>query len=291
MVIALPQSIPPFVDALGVLVIGLAIGKTAIRFTPRWNLTERGWFVVVVIEAVASVLLARWLLWPAFVWLCQVGGVPDWLSNLITSAGFGIFLGAFLATLGGMFQAWWQEQRRRAGARRAFNTLVREEMLYMAPRADPLQHDPRTARRITLTAIPQLLSSGILDPEADTDLISELVLMLSLQTNFNEKARNYDAAWAAGEPPKKLQLLYNDLQMSYWDYRDSHGRVVAMLWRLGDPPPDEEEDAEALLRETPRKKASKMLRRYGLVESELALWERNRDALRREWSRFGPDDF
>jgi hypothetical protein len=39
-----------------------------------------------------------------------------------------------------------------------------------------------------------------------------------------------------------------------------------MLWRIGDPPMDNDEEIEEYMRETPRKWAKKRLERLGLIE-------------------------
>lgn len=291
MLIDPPQPVPLLVDAVGLLVAGYLVYRVAIRLTPRWNLTDRGRAAIRGVAAIVSVLLAKSLIWPALVWLWQVRAWPDWLSNLVSSPGFGIFVGATLATAGGMLVWWWQERHRKSSARRAFNTLVRWELLYNSPRDHPHNYDPPTARRITLNAIPWLLNSGVLDPQKDEDLIGELIFMLSVVQDFNEKARTFDGAWAAGEPQAKQQKLSNDLQGSNIDYYRAHHHVVSMIGRLGKPPPDEEEDVDALMRETPRKRALELLRKLGLVESQSTVWNRAHQAVRRERMRFYPEEY
>ena len=115
--------------------------------------------------------------------------------------------------------------------------------------------------------------------------------MLAVVQSFNDRARTFDSAWAAGLRGKELQKLSNDLQGSYIDYRRAHKKVVAMLWRLGDPPASEEEEFEALMRETPRKWTRKRLERLGLVESSSVLWSRSRESLRRELARYYPEEY
>ena len=211
---------------------------------------------------------------------------------MVSTDGFGIVVGAFLATAGGMLTVWWQERHRKNSARKAFNTLVRWELLYNAPHENgPHYDDPPTARRITLHAIPRLLDSGVLDPRKDEDLIGELTFMLAVVQSFNDRARTFDSAWAAGLPEPKQQKLSNDLQATYMDYRQAHENVVAMLWHLGDPPPTQEEEFEALGRETPRKWAKKQLERTGLINSSSVLWSRSRKALRRELARYYPEKY
>ena len=70
----------------------------------------------------------------------------------------------------------------------------------------------------------------------------------------------------------------------------AHENVVAMLWRLGNPPMEEEE-MEEYMRETPRKWAKNRLERLGLIESSSVLWSRGRDALRRERARYYPERY
>ena len=52
---------------------------------------------------------------------------------------------------------------------------------------------------------------------------------------FNERARTYDNAWANSAGDEKLQLLYNDLQMSYWDFGDACENILHMSGRLSPP--------------------------------------------------------
>jgi hypothetical protein len=292
MLIAPPQPAPLVVDVAGLLIVGLLVYQAIVRLTPHWNLTARGWDVVRAGAAIASGFLAYGLIWPGIKWLWQVRRAPDWYWNLIDSDGFDILVGAFLATSGGMLALWWQERHRKNSARTAFNTLVRWELLYNAPHErGPHPYDPPTARRIALHAIPRLLDSGVLDPRKDEDLIGELIFMLSVVQNFNERARTFDSAWAAGLRGKELQELSNDLQGNYIDYRQAHENVVAMLWRLGDPPMDEEEEMEVYMRETPRKWAKRRLERLGVIESSSVLWSRGREELRRERARYYPERY
>jgi hypothetical protein len=292
MLISPPQPVPLVADVVGILIVGLLVYQALFRLTPNWNLTARGWDVVRAGAAIASGFLAYGLIWPAIKWLWQARRAPDWYWNLIDSDGFDVLVGAFLATAGGMLALWWQEWHRKSSARNAFNTLVRWELLYNAPHEHgPHFYDPPTARRITLHAIPRLLDSGVLDPHKDEDLSGELTFMLAVVQSFNDRARTFDSAWGAGLPQPKLQKLSNDLQMSYMDYREAHENVVAMLWRLGDPPPTEEEEFEALGRETPRKWARKRLEWLGLVESSSVVWRRGREALRRELARYYPEKY
>jgi hypothetical protein len=266
--------------------------QVLVRLTPNWNLTARGWDVVRAGAAIAGGLLAFGLIWPVIKWLWQVRSAPDWYWNLIDSDGFDVLVGAFLATSGGMLALWWQERHRKNSARNAFNTLVRWELLYNAPHErGPQPYDPPTARRIALHAIPRLLDSDVLDPLEDEQLIGELIFMLSVVQNFNERARTFDSAWAAGLRGRELQELSNDLQMSYLDYQQAHENVVAMLWRLGSPPMDKEEEMEDYMRDTPRKWAKKRLERLGLIESSSVLWSRGRKALRRELARYYPERY
>jgi len=292
MLISPPQPVPLVADVAGLLVVGLLVCEAFVRLTSNWNLTARGRDAVRAGAAITSGLLAYGLFWPGIKWLWQVRSAPNWYWNMVNTDGFDIVVGAFLATAGGMLALWWQERHRNNSARNAFNTLVRWELLYNAPHDNgPHFYDPPTARRIALHAIPRLLDSGVLDPRKDGDLIGELTFMLAVVQSFNDRARTFDSAWAAGLPQPKLQKLSNDLQGTYIDYRRAHENVIAMLWRLGNPPANEEEELEALVRETPRKWAKNRLERLGLIESSSVVWSRSREALRRELARYYPEKY
>jgi hypothetical protein len=205
MLIAPPQPAPLVVDVAGLLIVGLLVYQAVVRLAPNWNLTARGRDAVRAVAAIASGLLAYGLIWPGIKWLWQVRRAPDWYWNMVNTDGFDIVVGAFLATAGGMLALWWQERHRKDNARNAFNTLVRWELLYNRPHeTGPHFDDPPTARRIALHAIPRLLYSGVLDPSKDEDLIGELTFMLAVVQSFNDRARTFDSAWAAGLRGKEL---------------------------------------------------------------------------------------
>jgi hypothetical protein len=287
-----PQPVPLIADVVGIFIVGLLVCEALVRLTPNWNLTARGQDVVRAGATMVGGLLAYGLIWPGIKWLWQVRRAPDWYWNTVNTDGFDIVVGAFLATAGGMLALWWRERHQKNSARNAFNTLVRWELLYNAPHdTGPHFDDPPTARRIALHAIPRLMGAGVLDPRKDEDLIGELTFKLAVVQSFNDRARTFDSAWAAGLRGKELQKLSNDLQGSYIDYRRAHENVVAMLWRLGNPPMDEEEELEEYMRETPRKWAKHRLERHRLIESSSVLWSRGREELRRERARYYPERY
>ena len=100
-----------------------------------------------------------------------------------------------------------------------------------------LSEDPPTARRLVFSALPQLLAPGVVDPKKDWDLLMLLIRLSDAVENFNDKARTYNTAWASAQHPDVQALCHHDLEMTFWDYRDAHEDMLAVIGRLGDPLP------------------------------------------------------
>jgi hypothetical protein len=117
-----------------------------------------------------------------------------------------LVIGALLSGMVGIGTTKLQDWLRLRATRRALGGVLDGELLIMCPehpRGDPLRDDPRTARRITLKSLPQLLAPGVLDVRKDEDLFMELLRMQRFVEDFNERARTYDDAWANNAGDKK----------------------------------------------------------------------------------------
>lgn len=155
------------------------------------------------------------------------------LYDALASDGFDLVAGAFLASLVGHITWRWQERQNARATRKALGGWLHGELVTMSPRDSPIYNDPPTAARLVLNSVPQLLAPGVLNPRKDWDLYMHLIFLASVVDNFNDKARIYNDVWASGEPPGKLQLCFNDLQMSNWDYQEAHEAMMRMVERLG----------------------------------------------------------
>lgn len=161
--------------------------------------------------------------------------MPGWLNNLITSPGFSLVVGAFLATLGGFIATLIHESRQRTAVRQGLATILHGELLADTPRDDPVNRDPDQAIRLKISAVSPLLAPGIVDPSKNQHLLMDLILLSWAVDEFNERAALYDQAFAAGANERKMQILYNSLQLSNWNYREIHRNVLTQLWQLGPP--------------------------------------------------------
>jgi hypothetical protein len=179
----------------------------------------------------------------------EVDTVPEWFLDVVTSEPFYLVVGALLASLMGYLATLVHDAQKTKAVRRGLGTLLHAELVTMSPPDDPITHDPDQARRLVLRSLPQLLAPGVLDPDRDTFLMMELIFLASVVDDFNERARLYDEAYANGEPPQKMQLLYNALWMSTSDYRDAHRNVTKQLWQLGPPMPLNKPYKDRTLRE------------------------------------------
>ena len=150
------------------------------------------------------------------------------------SVAFSTTLGALLAGLIGIGTVIWQRWSERRRARKALGSLLYMELTQSTPDNDPVSNDPPTARLLSFVSVSQLLTPGLIDPECEKPLFRDLVFLSTVVEDFNDKAKSYNAAWASGAARDKLQLCYNDLQMSNRDYRDAHRSLMANITYLGD---------------------------------------------------------
>jgi hypothetical protein len=161
--------------------------------------------------------------------------VADWFATILANRGFELVVGAILASLTGYVATRIQEVRNRKSVREGLGTILHAELIAETPRDDPLYREPDQAMRLKVRSIPQLLAPGILDPTRDQQIMMDLIFLDTVVSEFNERAMLWDQAFAAGADAAKLQILYNSLQSSNWDYRRIHAGVMRQLWQLGPP--------------------------------------------------------
>lgn len=161
--------------------------------------------------------------------------MPGWFTNFISSAGFNLAVGGFLAFLGGVAATYVQEKRQRSATRIGLGKALYGELINSSPREDPLYYNPDCAMRLSLRSLPQVLAPGVLDPDKENDLFMQLISLAKIVDEFNERAALWDEAFAAGADDEKLDTLYHALISSNWDYQKAHAWTLRMLWRLGPP--------------------------------------------------------
>jgi hypothetical protein len=156
--------------------------------------------------------------------------VSDVISNLIANNGFWVVVGTFLG-----YGVWRIQERQKAqAARRALGSLLHGELVTMTPGARPTGDDPPTARKLVFSALPQLLAPGVIHAQTEWPLLMLLIRFNVAVENFNDKARTYNTAWASDQHGNIQRLCHQDLELTFWDYREAHGQLLHQIEEVGE---------------------------------------------------------
>jgi hypothetical protein len=155
-------------------------------------------------------------------------------TDLLASTGFWAVVGALLGALLGYVGLLLHEWQRRRGDRKALGSLLYGELVTMTPGDAPAEGEPAIARLLVFITLPQLLTSGVLNPKDDAAL---LMLLLSLQAavaDFNERARTYNNAIATDRHPQDIARMRRELDGPFRDYKDAHQQLMHQIEEVGE---------------------------------------------------------